>query len=84
MSYIPKVNDYVLWNRKNVKGWVYYKGNEYLTIEAFVRQKDEIDYSHSSIHANHRLLVVCYHNTWNELKYVKTRESIYDEVSSDV
>ena len=31
MSYVPVVDDYVKW--RNVEGWVYYVGQEYITIE---------------------------------------------------
>ena len=77
MDYIPNVNDYVIWKCKNVKGWVYHKGNSYITIEISVRQKDEVDCSHCAIHANYRVLVLCYCNSWNELSYVKSRESVH-------
>jgi hypothetical protein len=78
MKYIPKVNDYVTW-KDYVKGWVYFAEKEYITIEMMVRPKDEKDYVHSSIHRNERLLVVCYKEQWNELKYIKSRQSIDDE-----
>lgn len=77
MSYTPKVNDYVIWN--HVQGWVYFKCKFYITIEAFTKPKDSINYQASPIHANDRLLVICYSEQWNELKYVKTRSSIYEE-----
>lgn len=78
MNYIPNVNDYVIWKCKNVKGWVYHKGSSYVTIEISVRQKGEVDCSNCSIHLNYRVLVLCYSNCWNELSYVKSRESVYD------
>lgn len=78
MSYTPKVNDYVKWS-KGVEGWVYFKTSEYITIEYNVRPKDEINYQHCSLHKNQRVLVLCYHNQWNELEYIKTRKSVYDE-----
>ena len=41
MSYEPKVDDYVIWNKPNfpVKGWVYYKDYEHITIEIGVNDK---------------------------------------------
>lgn len=72
MSYIPKVDDYVIW-KNGLEGWIYFKSNEYITIEIMVRPKDEENYSHSSIHRNERLLVLCYKNQWNELTYLKSR-----------
>lgn len=74
--YQPKVNDYVTWN--HVQGWVYFKCEQYITIESSVRSKDLENYKASSIHANERLLVLCYSGQWNELNYVKTRSSIYE------
>ncbi len=80
MKYDPQLNDYVLWNNgKNVEGWVYFKCKEYITIEYFVRPKDEVNYECCSIHANERLLVVCYKEDWKHLKYVKSRQSIYEK-----
>ena len=80
MTYKPKFNDYVKWNNgKGVEGWVYFKGDEYITIEALVRPKDKTNYKDCSIHRNDRLLVVCYKEQWGELEYVKTRESVYEE-----
>jgi hypothetical protein len=78
MSYDPKVNDYVKWS-KGVEGWVYFKSKEYITIEYSVRPKDEVNYECCSIHANERLLVLCYNEDWNQLEYVKTRQSIYEK-----
>ena len=78
MSYKPKVNDYVIWT-KGVEGWVYFGGDEYITIEASVRPKDKTNYQACSIHRNDRLLVVCYKEQWCELEYVKTRKSVYEE-----
>ena len=76
--YEPKVNDYVIWN-SHIRGWIYYKDREYLTIETKVRPKDDENLQHSPLHSNNRLLVICYRNQWNELTYVKSRASIYEE-----
>lgn len=78
MSYAPKVNDYVIW-KNDIQGWIYFKDSEYLTIEVLVKPKDEFNYRAAPIHANNRLLVLCYPNQWNELKYVRTRQSIYED-----
>jgi len=77
MTYLPQVNDYVTWT-KGVEGWVYFICKEYLTIEASVTPKDKVNYNAAPIHANNRSLVLCYSNQWNELKYVRSRESIYE------
>jgi ribosomal protein L36 len=78
MSYLPKVNDYVVW-KKNVEGWVYFICEKYITIETDVWLKDEENYECCSLHRNDRVLVICYHDQWNELKYVKSRDSIYED-----
>lgn len=78
MIYEPQVNHYVEWT-KGVEGWVYFKDKEYITIEYNVRPKDEVNLECCPIHRNERLLVVCYCEQWKELKYIKSRKSIYEE-----
>ena len=79
MKYEPQVNDYVKWNNgKGVEGWVYFKGNQYITIEVNVRPKDAENLYACSIHSNERLLVLCYKSEWNQLEYVRSRESIHE------
>jgi hypothetical protein len=78
MSYEPQVNDYVKW-KKDVEGWVYFVDKEYITIEYNVRPKDEVNLECCPIHKNNRLLVVCYKEQWEQLEYVKSRESVYEE-----
>ena len=72
--YTPKVNDYVKW--KNLDGWVYFKDDEYITIEIAVKEKKCDKGTH---HKKDHLLVICYQNQWKELEYVKSRASKYDE-----
>jgi hypothetical protein len=38
MTYTPNVNDYVVWTR-GIEGWVYFKHEEYITIETDVWEK---------------------------------------------
>ena len=76
--YEPEVNDYVIMD-DYVQGWVYFKSKEYITIEMNVKPKNRENYQASSIHANDRLLVLCYANQWKELTYIRSRESIYEE-----
>lgn len=83
MSYIPQVNHYVQW-KHNVEGWVYFKDSEYVTIEVGVKPKDEENYEACNLHRNDRLLVLCYKNQWNELTYIKSRESVYEEEKKNV
>ena len=79
--YEPEVNDYVEWT-KGVEGWVYFKDREYITIEISVRPKDRINYKACSLHRNDRLLVLCYADQWKELKYITTRDSIYEDLET--
>ena len=78
ITYEPQVNDYVEWT-KGVEGWIYFTDEEYITIEYIVRPKNKVNYRACPIHANERLLVVCYKEQWNQLKYIKSRTSIYEE-----
>lgn len=78
MNYDPQVNDYVIWNtRDHIHGWVYFKDKQYITIETQVYPKDDVNYSACCLHKNTRLLVVCFRNQWEELTYVKSRESAH-------
>ena len=83
MSYKPQINDYVTW-KNNIEGWVYFKDEEYITIEVCVRPKDRENYRACSLHRNDRLLVLCYKNQWSELTYVESRESVYEEKKTSV
>ena len=78
MNYTPSINDFVKWT-KGVEGWVYFKDEEYITIEYIVRPKDKVNYRACSIHANERLLVICYKEQWKQLEYIKSRTSICEE-----
>lgn len=82
MTYTPKVNDYVIWNKGNniITGWVYFADKEYITIEVLTREKDCENYEACCLHKNERLLVLCYNKQWHQLEYVKSRKSIYEEV----
>jgi hypothetical protein len=76
MSYEPQVNDYVLWT-EYVEGWVYFRSDEYITIEMGVKPKDDENYEACSIHRNDRLLVLCYRQQWRELTCVGRRADKY-------
>ena len=68
MSYVPVVDDYVKW--RNVEGWVYYVGEEYITIEVAVKDKpDNYVMFHKKVHCN----IVCPNWNWDELKYITNR-----------
>jgi hypothetical protein len=77
-KYSPRLNDYVEW-KNNVKGWVYFVDQEYITIETQVIPKDPINIEHCSLHKNNRLLVVCYKEQWKELQPVGYRTDKYSE-----
>ena len=80
MSYEPKLNDYVKWNKNNgVEGWIYFMDSAYLTIEIGVRCKDDENVNDCPIHKKTHTLIVCYSESWNQLTYVKSRECVYDE-----
>ena len=70
--YSPRVDDYVKWHQNNIidEGWVYFVGDEYLTIEVSVKDKpDELVNIHKKVHC----LVVCYKWDWSELEYITNR-----------
>ena len=93
MTYKPKVNDYVIWERGGLidKGWVYFvstpsekkKGfpvtHQYLTIETAVRRKPDCQYDKNNPHKYVHILLLCYVNQWNELRYVKRRKGQKDD-----
>lgn len=81
--YEPQINDYVRW-KPHIEGWVYFKDEEYITIEVYVRPKNGINYEACSLHRNERLLVLCYNNQWKELTYVRSRESVYEKEKNSV
>lgn len=81
MSYTPQVDDYVKWNSD--QGWVYFKCDDYITIEVRVKDKCEQNIKDCPIHKKTHVLVVCYAQFWNELEYVKNRRDInIDEYKS--
>jgi tRNA(His) 5'-end guanylyltransferase len=71
MNYVPQLDDYVQW--KHIEGWIYFIGNEYITIEVGVREKDHEQIIHGTHHRKDHTLVVCYHSCWKDLKYIKNR-----------
>ena len=79
--YEPRVNDYVRWEKGkfSVEGWVYFKDSVYITIETKVYPKHPEDVQYGTHHRNERSLVICYPESWKDLKYVKTRNGVYSE-----
>ena len=51
-SYFPQVDDYVKWHHNGSvdEGWVYFKGDEYLTIEVSVKDKPHCEYTKEEKH----------------------------------
>ena len=97
MTYTPKVNDYVIWERHGLRdeGWVYFvstptekkKGftetQQYLTIETGIRRKPECKYEKNNPHKYVHILLCCYESQWSELRYVKRRKAKNDNTIID-
>ena len=67
-NYQPQVDDYVIW--KDLRGWVYFKCEQYITIEVGVKDKvDDLVPQHKKTHC----WGLCFPENWNELEYVKNR-----------
>ena len=78
-DYEPQVDDYVIWDRgreDHNRGWVYFKCEEYITIETSIKPKPPCAVSQSRHKYIHTLLL-CPSQSWHELKYVKSREKQY-------
>ena len=84
-EYEPQVNDYVIWEKVGQEdydeGWVYFKSEEYITIETGIKPRPKIDCIEGSngksrvLHHNVHTLLLCHHQFWGQLKYIKTRKS---------
>ena len=77
-QYDPCVNDYVVWDKGEYgidQGWVYFKCEEYITIETGIKPKPPDQYSVNDRHKYVHTLLLCGHQCWGELKYVKSRKS---------
>ena len=81
MPYTPEVDDYVCWHKEkhSVEGWVYFKDQEYITIEIGVKCKDTEDIVNCPIHQKTHTLVLCFPEYYHQLEYIKTRANKYDE-----
>ena len=81
MSYIPKVDDYVIWDQGEYgidEGWVYFYDDEYITIETSVKPKPKCQYTQNERHKFIHTLLLCHNWNWSQLKYVKSRKSKSD------
>lgn len=82
-DYDPQVNDYVKWKTTAgvLEGWVYWRDecDEYITIELGTKPKPYCTITRNHKHCKYHTLLLCYKYQWNQLKYIKKRESIYDD-----
>ena len=84
--YIPKVNDYVIWDKGEYgkeEGWVYFFSEEYITIETGIRPKPPDQYSANDRHKYIHTLLLCHAPFWKDLQYVKSRESKHPQHYSE-
>jgi len=81
MPYTPEIDDYVKWNKGkySVEGWVYYKDQQYITIEIGVKSKNEENVVACPIHHKTHTLVLCFPEYYHQLEYIKSRTDKYDE-----
>ncbi len=84
MTYEPQVDDYVKWEHGGHidEGWVYFKCEQYITIETRVKDKCEQNIKDCPIHKKTHVLLLCYPMFWHQLEYVKTRASNCSEYKS--
>ena len=76
--YVPKVNDYVIWDKGEYgrdEGWVYFYDDEYITIETGVKPKPKDEYEKHPRHRMIHTLLLCHAQFWKDLQYVKSRKS---------
>tara|TARA_B100000902_G_scaffold34099_1_gene41013 strand:- start:156 stop:437 length:282 start_codon:yes stop_codon:yes gene_type:complete len=75
MTYDPIIDDYVKWDNNHTchEGWVYFKCDDYITIEIRVKDKCEQNIKDCPIHKKTHVLLLCYRQFWNQLEYVKNR-----------
>ena len=78
----PQVDDYVIWGDR--RGWVYFKDNDYITIELGVRPKPNCEYTREEKHKYIHTLLCCFHYQWSELEYVHTRKNKYGKTLEDM
>ena len=62
---------------------MYFKCDDYITIEVRVKDKCDQNIKDCPIHKKTHVLLVCYTQFWSELEYVKNRRNInIDEYKS--
>ena len=83
--YVPKVNDYVIWDKGiygKDEGWVYFFSEEYITIETDVRPRPDAE-CEGSMHKFIHTLLLCHAPFWKDLQYVKSRKSAHPQHYSE-
>lgn len=84
MPYEPKVNDYVVWTTAMGlvhEGWVYFKCDQYITIEIGVKPKPNCEYAKNDRHCMIHCLLLCYTATYHELEYITKRDNPHHDVT---
>ena len=74
-SYSPQVDDYVKWHHNGSvdEGWVYFKGDEYLTIEVSVKDKPKCEYTKEEKHKKVHCLVCLLYTSPSPRDYAASR-----------
>ena len=85
-TFEPQLNDYVRWPSEHhtIEGWVYFKDEKYITIEVGVKPKKHCNYVRNVLHCKEHILVVCYSFLWDELQYIKSRETNHENANTFV
>ena len=80
-QYSPQLHDYVRYRAGKLthEGWVYYKGDEHITIELGVKDKPRCEYTREEKHKKIHVLLVCPVWDWDKLEYVTSRKDYHDE-----
>ena len=71
-SYLPKVDDYVIWHHNGLvhKGWVYFADEAYITIETGIKPKPNCEYTKNERHKYIHTLLLCHPHYWKDLEYI--------------
>ena len=83
--YVPKVNDYVIWDKGKYgidEGWVYFVDDAYITIETGIKPRPDAE-CEGSLHQFIHTLLVCHAPFWKDLQYVKSRKSAHPQHYSE-
>lgn len=84
MTYVPDVNDYVVWTDtlgKVIEGWIYFVDSTYITIEIGVRDKPECPYESTVLHKKTHCCVLCFPENYHQLEYICSRPSKHHNIN---